>query len=98
MTKMGMKPFLYGLKVTTVFDGEGLLGPAILDIDDTDIRSEASSTRSLRAHAQYLASYTSRMPNTLRVDDWDINTHSRKVRGMICCHMSTCANESGIWR
>jgi hypothetical protein len=50
MTKMGMKPFLYGLKVTTVFDGEGLLDPAILDIDDSDIRSEASYTSSLRPH------------------------------------------------
>ena len=33
MTKMGMKPFLYGLKVTHVFDGEGMLDPAVLDMD-----------------------------------------------------------------
>lgn len=39
MTKMGMKPFMYGLKVTHVFDGEGMVDPAILDIDDADIRA-----------------------------------------------------------
>jgi len=39
MTKMGMKPFLYGLKVIGVFDGEGMIDPAVLDIDDDDIRA-----------------------------------------------------------
>jgi large subunit ribosomal protein LP0 len=39
MTKMGMKPFMYGLKVTHVFDGEGMIDPAILDIDDEDIKA-----------------------------------------------------------
>ena len=38
MTKMGMKPFLYGLKVTHVFDGEGMVDPAVLDIEDDDIK------------------------------------------------------------
>ena len=39
MTKMSMKPFLYGLKVTHVFDGEGMVDPAVLDIDNEDIRA-----------------------------------------------------------
>jgi large subunit ribosomal protein LP0 len=34
-----MKPFLYGLKVTHVFDGEGMVDPAVLDIDNEDIRA-----------------------------------------------------------
>ena len=37
MTKMGMKPFAYGIKVTHFFDGEAMIDPAILDIDDSDI-------------------------------------------------------------
>ena len=39
MTKMGMKPFMYGLKVKAYFDGEGMIDPAVLDIDDDDIRA-----------------------------------------------------------
>merc|ERR1719487_1861650 len=42
MTKMGMKPFAYGIKVTHFFDGEAMIDPAILDIDDL-ISSSASS-------------------------------------------------------
>jgi large subunit ribosomal protein LP0 len=36
--KLGMKPFAYGLKVVSIFDGEGLIDPAVLDIDDEDIK------------------------------------------------------------
>ena len=38
MTKMGMKPFLYGLKVINYFDGESMIDVAVLDIEDADIR------------------------------------------------------------
>merc|ERR1719231_924172 len=36
---MGMKPFLYGLKVINYFDRESMIDPAVLDIDDEDIRT-----------------------------------------------------------
>merc|ERR1719183_2031810 len=34
-----MKPFLYGLKVINYFDGESMIDPAVLDIEDEDIRT-----------------------------------------------------------
>ncbi|KAJ1474462.1 ribosomal protein L10-domain-containing protein [Baffinella frigidus] len=39
MSKMGMKPFQYGLVVIAIFDGEGMLAPEVLEIDDAAIHS-----------------------------------------------------------
>ncbi|EKX44202.1 large subunit ribosomal protein P0, cytoplasmic [Guillardia theta CCMP2712] len=38
MGKLGLKPFEFGLIVTKLFDGESVIDPSVLDIDDEDIR------------------------------------------------------------